>query len=110
MRVRESVTQTMAASEAKRNWSKIINQAFSGQARFVVQKHGIPVAGIVSADDVERLAELDAQRARDFEILDRFGQAFRDQSPEEIQAAVAKALAEVRAENRSPDGGTAEPT
>ena len=102
--MRESVTQTMAASEAKRNWSKIINKAFSGQARFVVQKHGIPVAGIVSADDVERLAELDAQRARDFEILDRVGQVFRDQSPEDIEAAVANALAEVRAENRRRDG------
>ena len=100
--MRESVTQTMAASEAKRNWSKIINKAFGGQVRFVVQKHGIPVAGIVSADDVERLAELDAQRIRDFEILDRVGQAFRDQSPEEIQAAVTKALAEVRADDRSP--------
>ncbi len=107
--MRESVTQTMAASEAKRNWSKIINKAFSGQARFVVQKHGIPVAGIVSADDVERLAEIDAQRARDFEILDRVGQAFRDQSPEEIQAAVTKALAEVRAENRHGDGCRATP-
>lgn len=107
--MRESVTQTMAASEAKRNWSKIINTAFSGQARFVVQKHGIPVAGIVSAHDVERLAELDAQRIRDFEILDRVGQVFRDQSPEEIQAAVAKALAEVRAENRSPGGRAYEP-
>ena len=107
--MRESVTQTMAASEAKRNWSKIINKAFSGQARFVVQKHGIPVAGIVSADDVERLAELDAQRARDFEILDRVGQAFRDQSPEEIQAAVTKALAEVRSESRSQGGRRATP-
>ena len=44
MRAREAVTQTMAASEAKRNWSKVINRAFSGEVRIVVQKHGIPVA------------------------------------------------------------------
>ena len=46
---------------------------------------GSPSQALSRADDVERLAELDAQRARDFEILDRVGQAFRDQSPEEIQ-------------------------
>ena len=100
MRAREAVTQTMAVSEAKRNWSKVINRAFSGEVRFVVEKHGTPVAGIVSADDIERLAELDARRAQDFEILDRFGRAFRDQTVEQIEEAVANAVAEVRAENR----------
>ena len=100
MRAREAVTQTMAASEAKRNWSKVINRAFSGEVRIVVQKHGIPVAGIVSADDIERLAELDARRAEGHEILTQFGRAFRDQTPEQIEEAVAQAVAEVRAENR----------
>ena len=76
MRAREAVTQTMAASEAKRNWSKVINRAFSGEVRFVVQKHGIPVAGIVSANDIERLAELDARRAEGHEILTQFSRAF----------------------------------
>ena len=94
------VTQVIAASEAKRNWSKVINRAFSGEVRFVVEKHGTPVAGIVSADDIERLAELDARRERDFEVLERFGRAFRDQTAEEIEEAVAQAVAEVRAENR----------
>ena len=100
MRGREAVTRTVAASEAKRNWSKVINRAFSGEVRFVVEKHGIPVAGVVSAGDVERLAELDAQRDQDFEILERFGRAFRDQTPEQIEKAVAQAVAEVRAEDR----------
>ena len=100
MRGREAVTERVAASEAKRNWSKVINRAFSGQVRFVVQKHGIPVAGIVSAHDVARLAELDAQWTEGHEILKRFGRAFRDQTAEEIEEAVAQAVAEVRAENR----------
>ena len=100
MRGREAVTERVAASQAKRDWSKVINRAFSGKFRFVVEKHGTPVAGIVSADDIERLAELDAKRERDFEILERFGRAFRDQTPEQIEAAVAQAVAEVRAENR----------
>ena len=43
---------------------------------------------------------MDARRERDFEVLERFGRAFRDQTPEQIEEAVAKAVAEVRAENR----------
>ena len=88
------------ASEAKRNWSKVISRAFSGEVRFVVQKHDIPVPGGVSADDVARLAKLDARRAEGHEILTQFGRAFRDQTPEQIEEAVAQAVAEVRAENR----------
>ncbi|MCY3957226.1 MAG: type II toxin-antitoxin system prevent-host-death family antitoxin [Chloroflexi bacterium] len=101
MRGREAVTERVAASQAKRDWSKVINRAFSGEVRFVVEKHGTPVAGIVSADDIERLAALDARWAEGHEILKRFGRAFRDQTAEEIEEAVAQAVAEVRAENRS---------
>ena len=77
MRGREAVTERVAASEAKRDWSNVINRAFSGEVRFVVEKHGTPVAGIVSADDIERLAALDARWERGhFEILERFGRRF----------------------------------
>ena len=46
------------------------------------------------------MAEVDARRERDFEVLERFGRAFRDQTPEQIEEAVAQAVAEVRPENR----------
>ncbi len=100
MRGHEAVTKTVAASEAKRNWSKVINRVVSGEVRFVVEKNGTPVAGIVSARDIERLADLDARREPDFEVLERFGRAFRDQTTEQIEEAVSQAVAEVRAENR----------
>ena len=100
MRGREAVTERVAASQAKREWSKVINRAFSGEARFVVEKHGTPVAGIVSAEHIERLAALDARWAEGHETLKRFGRAFRDQTPEQIKKAVAQAVAEVRVENR----------
>ncbi len=78
----------------------MINRAFSGEVRFVVEKHGTPVAGIVSAEDIERLAALDARWAEGDEILKRFSRAFRDQTAEEIEEAVAQAVAEVRGESR----------
>ena len=100
MRGREAVTERVAASRMKRDWSKVINRAFSGEVRFVVERHGTPVAGIVSADDIERLAALDARRAERHEILKRFGRAFRDQTAEESEEAVAQDVADVREENR----------
>ena len=100
MRGREAVAERVAASQAKRDWNNVINRAFSGEVRFVVEKHGTPVAGIVSAEDIERLAALDARWAEGHEILKRFGRAFRDQTAEEIEETVAQGVAEVRAENR----------
>ncbi len=43
---------------------------------------------------------MDARRKRDFEVLELFGRAFRDQTAEQIEETVAQAVAEVRAENR----------
>ena len=96
---REAVTERVAASEARRDWSKVINRAFGGEIRFVVEKHGTSVAGIVSAEDIERLAALDARWAEGHEILKRFGRAFRDRTAEEIEEAGAQAVGEVRGEN-----------
>ncbi len=48
------------------------------------------------------------QAARDreerFAVLDRIGEAFRDVPEEEVEREVAKAIAEVRAENRRGEG------
>ena len=100
MRQREPMTQTMPATEAKRNWSKLINRAFKREARILVEKNGIPVAGIVSAEDVKRLAELDEQQAKDFEAMAVFRDAFKDVPADEIKREVARALEEVRKERR----------
>ena len=72
MRGRQVVTERVGAAEGKRKWRRVIKRAFSGEDRFVVEKHGTPVAGIVSAEDIERLAALDARWAEGHEILKRF--------------------------------------
>ncbi|MCY3896309.1 MAG: hypothetical protein OXG17_07560 [Chloroflexi bacterium] len=60
----------------------------SGHALLVVLA-GIAVGGVASAEDVECLAELDAQGAERHGILSRFGRAIRDQAAEEVEGAVA---------------------
>ncbi|MCY3895185.1 MAG: hypothetical protein OXG17_01815 [Chloroflexi bacterium] len=62
--------------------------------------HGTPMAGIVSAADIERLVALDARWAEGHEVLKRIGRVFREQTAEGIKEGVAQAVDEVRAENR----------
>jgi hypothetical protein len=63
-----------------------------------VEKSGIPVAGIVSVEDLQRLDRLDLERAEKFQAIKEFAAGFVDQSPEEIERETARAIAEVRAE------------
>jgi hypothetical protein len=51
--------------------------------------------------DLQLLARLEAQRNRDFAILDEMREAFKDVLPEEIEREVARVLGQVRAENRT---------
>jgi hypothetical protein len=57
------------------------------------------VAAIISARDLERFNRWEAQRGRDFAVIDEAREAFKDVPPEEIEREVAKAIAEVRAES-----------
>ncbi len=100
MRERRPMTQTIKASDARQQWSELLNKVFRKETRVIVEKSGIPVAAIISADDLERLNRLEAQRQKDFAILDEMREAFKDVPAEEIEREVAKALNEVRRENR----------
>src|SRR4051794_8745061 len=94
------MSQVMNVSEARANWSELINKVYREDTRIVVEKSGIPVVAIISTDDLEKFTRMEAQRAERFKVLDEMREAFKDVSPEEIEREVAKALAEVREENR----------
>ena len=64
----------------------------------MVEKAGIPVAGI---DSTENLRRVDRQRAERNKALYEFAAGFADQTPEEIERETARAIAEVRAERRA---------
>ena len=100
MHDREPVTQTMTVSAAREQWSDVLEKVSRRQTRVIVEERGVPVAAIVSADDLERLERLAAQRAERFRVLDEMRAAFSGVPEEEIEREVAKAIAEVRAENR----------
>ena len=100
MREHEPMTHTMKATEARAQWSKLLNDVFRRKARVIVEKSGIPVAAIISAQDLERWQRLEAERARRFAVIEEARAAFADVPDEEVEREVEKALAEVRAENR----------
>jgi prevent-host-death family protein len=88
------------ASEAGEQFNQILDRVCKGKTRVVVEKDGSPVAAIISAADLERLIRWEEQRREDFAILHRMQAAFQDVPDDELEREVAKALAEVRAEER----------
>ena len=100
MRERDPMTQTLKASEARAQWSELLNRVFRRQTRVIVEKSDIPVAAIISAEDLERFMRLEQERTRDITILDEIGEAFRHESPEESERLAAQAVAEARESHR----------
>ena len=104
MRERRPMTQTMKASQARAEWSQILNKVFRKQTRVLVEKSGIPVAAIVSADDLERLARLDAERRARFEAIEAIRAKNADKDPDEVERGVAEEIAAMRADHRAQIG------
>jgi prevent-host-death family protein len=100
VREREPITRTMKASEARQNFSQLLNQVFRGETRVVVEKSGIPVAAIISAQDLEEFRRFEAEREKDFAIIDEIRAAFKDVPDEELEREVTRAVAEARAKLR----------
>lgn len=103
MRNRAPMTEKINASEARQQWSELLNKVFRNETRVVVEKSGIPVAALVSTDDLARLNRLDQQRREDFAVIDELRAAFQGVPAEEIEAEADRAIATSRAQ-RSGDG------
>ena len=66
----------------------------------LVSEGAAPIAALISAVDFDRFERWKAKRKRDFAILDEIGEVFKDVPDEEIEREIARAIDEVRAENR----------
>ena len=95
------MTQVMKASDVRAQWSQLLNKVFRSKTRVVVEKSGIPVAAVISAEDLQRFTQLEEQRKERFKALDKMREAFKDVSPQEIEQEVKKAISQVRTEKRS---------
>jgi prevent-host-death family protein len=110
MREREQPkTQTMTVSEARSQWSQLLSRVFRRQARVVVEKSGIPVAAIISPEDLARFNRLEAEWDEPFKALDRTREAFRDIPAGELEREVPKAVEEARTQLRAEREQAAKP-
>lgn len=105
MRIQRPITRTLKVSVVRENLSALLHLAFRRETRVLVMKSGIPVAGIVSAEDLHRLDQLDRleqERAERFQVIDEMRAAFKDVPAEEIEQEATRSLATVRAERGRP--------
>lgn len=100
MRELTPMTQTMKISDVKNSLSSLVNQVYRQQTRVLVEKSGIPVAAIISADDLERFAQLEREREERFAVIDRMREAFQDVPPEEIAREAERSVTAARERRR----------
>lgn len=97
----EPVTQTMKVTEARAHWSQVVEAVHRRQTRVVLERAGIPVAALISTEDLRRLQRYEAERDADFAVIDRMRDAFKDVPDEELKREIEKAVAEVKDEMRA---------
>lgn len=68
--------------------------------RVVVEENGVPLAALVSLDDLRKLAQLDAERLERFKVFERIADAFADEDPDESDRLSALAVQEAREQMR----------
>jgi prevent-host-death family protein len=97
MREQEVMTQTMKISDVKNTLSSLVTKVYRNETRVLVEKSGIPVAAIISAEDLKRFAQLEQEREQRFAVIDRVREACADVPAEEIEAETDRIIARNRA-------------
>lgn len=92
----EPVTEAMKISEVKNTLSNLVNRVYRKETRVLVEKAGIPVAALVSTEDLARLQQLDREWDARTQAIERFSQAFAGVPAKEAEAEVARIIAERR--------------
>ena len=86
-------TKTVPALEARTQLGKIMKEVQAGRVRVLVEKSGVPVVGIISAEEFRRfVAERDAR----FEVVDRIRERVPPVPDAEVEKDVGEALRNVR--------------
>ncbi len=93
--------QTMTFADASQQLADFIRRVSRNGTRIVVEDRGVPVAAIISADDLARLDRLEAEREADFRVIDDLRNAFKDVSDEEIERETDRVLATALSEEAS---------
>ena len=91
-------TKTIPALEARTQLGQIMKDVQSGRVRVLVEKSGVPMVGIISADEFERVI---AEREARFAVIDRVRRRLPNVSDTGIQRDVREAVTQVRRRRRA---------
>jgi len=86
-------TKTIPALEARVHLGEIMKQSFKNGVRFIVEKSGIPMIAILSANEYQRFFQ---EREERFKILDSIKSGLPDISSEEIEKDISATIKAVR--------------
>jgi prevent-host-death family protein len=95
----------MKISSVRAELNTLVNQVYRYETRVVIEKSGLPVAALVSADDLARLNRLDAERAEGFAVIDAMRAPFKDVPSDELEREAEKAQPEMISCSRRPSAG-----
>jgi len=96
----EPKSRSIDAADARDAFDDVVAEVARGEGRVVIEQNGVPVVAVVSTRELQRFAELEAERDARYTILDEIGAAFVDVSDDEIEREVARAIAQARRERR----------
>ena len=81
--------KTIPALEARVHLGEIMNRSFKKGERFIVEKSGIPMIAIMSAQEYTRIVE---EREERFKIMDALKSRLPDIPSQEIEEDVEKTI------------------
>ena len=86
------------ALEARTQFGQILKEVHGGEVAVLVEKSGVPMVGIISAQEFQRvIAERDAR----FQVIDRIRRRLPSAMDREVDRDVRRALTEVRRRRRA---------
>src|SRR5215213_4111784 len=97
----EPAKRTLKISDVKARLSSLVNEVYRKETRVLIEKAGIPVAALVSIEDLERLTRLDREWTAGTKALQEFSAACQDVPVAELEEQVARIIAEGRARDEA---------
>lgn len=86
------------ALEARTRLGEIMKEVQGGRVRVLVEKSGVPMVGIISAEEFQRVI---AEREARFEVVDRIRSRILRVSDAEVERDVRGTLKDVRRRRRA---------
>jgi PHD/YefM family antitoxin component YafN of YafNO toxin-antitoxin module len=89
-------TKTMKLSDVEGCLASLVDAISRQETRVLIESEGVPIAVLVSIEDLQRLTTFEREQAKRFAIIDHMREAFADVPPEQIEQDVVDIIRELR--------------